>query len=99
MIKLENKQTSLAIAGGSQKATYGELIVERIKKPVEGVDFVQMKRRLDVIGKIEASNGTIELTDAEYSEIRPDIIDRPWPVVDMELYQFLEDFDKAGGDK
>ena len=54
-----------------------------------------MRKSLKVLDAIDASNGTLELEDADYEHLKTKIEAMSWNLVDRRILQLVEDVTSA----
>ena len=50
-----------------------------------------MRQSIRVLDALEASNGTLELEDADYQHLKTKVERMPWNVVDRRLVEMIDD--------
>jgi hypothetical protein len=77
---------------------YVQVLREVVRRPLDpraGVGIEEMRQSLKVLDAIDASNGTLELEDADYAHLKSKLDAMQWNVVDRRIIQLIEDVDSA----
>lgn len=77
---------------------YAQVLREVVRRPLDpqrGVDITEMRASLKVLDAIDASNGTLELEDADYDHLQTKLNAMPWNVVDRRILTLIDDVSNA----
>lgn len=100
--KLKNGETSVPISGGTDGATWYELIVSRLENyTTEGLNIREMRLRADVLDKFDeaADTGTaVYLSEPEFNAVKKITADK-WPRFDRGILAMLEAIEATEGAK
>ena len=96
MKTLKNKKTTIDVSKDStEKTTFADLAKACINNvPQTGLDVLQMKARLDVMKKIDSSNGEIKLENAEADTLKECAKSMRWILLHEDVVDFLESVEK-----
>ena len=82
----------------SDPIVYKDVLAAVVKRPLnprEGIAISEMRQSLRVLDAIDASNGTLELEDADYSLLKEKINAMPWNLVDRRIIELVDDVNNA----
>ena len=88
------KTIELKTLGPERAISYRDVLTEVIRRPLnprDGVNISEMRQSLRVLDALEASNGTLELEDADYQHLKDKLEAMQWNVVDRRILQLVED--------
>ena len=96
MKRIEMK--TLEAADGSPAIEYASVLREVVRRPLNaqaGIQISEMRQSLRVLDAIDASNGTLELEDADFAHLKTKIEAMSWNLVDRRILQLVEDVTNA----
>jgi len=79
---------------------YGDFIRTIIRQPMnreKGVDIDEMRKGIRILDKLDASNGVLELEDADYDHLKAKLETMTWGMVDRNLLEFIDAVLNADG--
>jgi hypothetical protein len=79
---------------GMPDIVYVQVLREVMRRPADpqkGADIAEMRKSIRVLDALDASNGTLELEDADYEHLKTKILNMPWNVIDRRIVQLVDD--------
>jgi hypothetical protein len=79
---------------------YGDFIRTIVRQPMnkeKGVDIDEMRKGIRILDKLDASNGVLELEDADYNHLKAKLETMTWGMVDRNLLEFIDTVLNADG--
>jgi hypothetical protein len=77
---------------------YSDVLREVVRRPLNtqaGIQIAEMRQSLRVLDAIDASNGTLELEDADYTLLKEKINAMPWSMADRRIIELVDDVNNA----
>ena len=77
---------------------YASVLREVVRRPLnaqQGIQIAEMRQSLRVLDAIDASNGTLELEDADYALLKEKINAMPWSMADRRIIELVDDVNNA----
>ena len=93
---LKNKTTEIDVSNDStKKVTFADLAKACINNvPQGGLDVIEMQSRLDVMKKLNTSNGEISLENSESETLKACTKTMKWLILHDDVVEFINDVDK-----
>jgi hypothetical protein len=66
-------------------------VVRQPKDRQAGASIEEIRRGIHILDALDAANGSLELEDADYAELRDKTMVMPWGMVDKRLLQIIDD--------
>jgi len=88
------------IETADEPLAYSEIIRTLIRQPLskeKGVDIEEMRKGIRILDKLDASNGVLELEDADYDHLKAKLEAMTWGMVDRNLLDFIDTVLNADG--
>ncbi len=93
---MNNKKLNLTDGVDGEKLTTAKLLAVVVGgQPAEGLTIAEMRKRLDILGKLEKANGTIELDRAELEMVAAAYRSYRFAVLHPDLVAVDDELEKA----
>lgn len=92
------KRIELKTLGPEPTIDYKTILIEVVRRPLnprDGIGIEEMRASIKVLDAIDASNGTLELEDADYQTLRQKLDAMKWNLVDSRILRLVEDVTNA----
>lgn len=92
------KHIELKVLGPEPAISYRDVLVEVVRRPSNpqaGIGIEEMRNSIRVLDALDASNGTLELEDADYELLKSKLLSMPWSVADRRILTLIEDVSAA----
>ena len=73
---------------------WAEIVRQVVRKPLDpqkGADIEEMRKGIRILDAVDASNGTLDIEDADWEHLKTKVLAMPWAVVDRRIVRFVDD--------
>ena len=85
---------TLESTDGGPAIDYATVLREVVKRPLnprEGATIDEMRQGIRLLDALDSANGTLDLEDSDYANLKAKLLAMPWNLIDRRLVQLVDD--------